>query len=181
MIIAFADFNTLAMIAAYFAHRRGQGRPRDNETSKLPIFISLLFIWIYCFSLASLPFFNICGQYGYDPAHGRCHLLPCKKCSLTSNFSVPPSVLLEVMGTGVPTIVVIISYTLVYWNLNNSKEMEGVAPLKRAVLILSFSYFVFILPNALTGYFPFEVSKWAVIGTCLDCWYWNIYVVNFFI
>merc|ERR1711915_998383 len=145
------------------------------------VFFSILSIWTYCFTLASIPLFKICGQYGYDPVHARCLLLPCRKCSLTSQISIHPPALIEGLGSGVPTIIVVISYALVYKNLSQKEESEEATSIKRAVLILSVSYLIFILPNAFTGYLPYEVSSWAFIGTLLDCWYWMIYLVNFFI
>ena len=158
------------MISAYFAWRRGRGRPRNEDSGLWPGVISILVIWVFCLSLTCVPLFGICGQFGYDPIHGKCHLLPCKKCSSDGVISIPPGMLIEAIGFGVPSLVVIISYSLVYIKLTQSGENAEVTSLKKAVLVLTVCYFFFILPNVATAWLPSEVNKWALIGTLLDCW-----------
>ena len=178
---AFADFNTLAMIAAYFAWRRGQGRPRDNNHAFWCVMCSIIIVWVFCLCLTSMPLYGICGEFGYDPIHAKCHLLPCEKCSLGGVYFIPPALLMEAIGVGVPSLIIIVSYIFVHMKLSQASENDEVGSLKKAVLILTVCYFAFILPNSLTAWLPEEVSKWAFIGTILGCWYWLIYTVNFFI
>ena len=76
---------------------------------------------------------------------------------------------------------IICSYTSVYRKLCQTPADAETLSLKQAVLILSVCYFIFILPNAIIYWLPYNVSMSAFMGVIVHCWYWFIYVVNFFI
>ena len=59
-------------------------------------------------------------------------------------ISIPPGMLIEAIGFGVPSLVVIISYSLVYIKLTQSGENAEVTSLKKAVLVLTVCYFIFM-------------------------------------
>ena len=107
------------------------------------------------------------GKFGFDTLHGRCNLLQCEKESTNGRYCIPQ--LVEAVGVGIPSLVLIISYTLVYINLTQTSEDAEAA-----------CYFIYILPTSITALLPTSVSNWAFIGTLFSCWYWLIYIVNFF-
>ena len=141
----------------------------------------ILCIWAFSLCLTFIPLFGICGEIGYDAVNGMCHVLVCEKCSAESEYICPPGLLLEAFGVGVPSLVIICSYTAVYRSLSRAPADAETFSLKRSVLILSVCYFIFILPNAIIYQLPYDVSMSAIASAIVHCWYWFIYVVNFFI
>ena len=167
------------MISVYFAWRRGRGRPRNGKHGLKLVLLSILGIWVFSLCLICIPIYFAGGKFGFDPLHGRCNLLQCEKESTNGRYCIPQ--LVEAVGVGVPSLVLIISYALVYINLTQTSENGEADSLKRSVLILTACYFIFILPTSITALLPSSVSNWAFIGTIFSCWYWLIYIVNFFI
>ena len=141
----------------------------------------ILCIWTFSLCLTFIPLLRICGEIGYDAVNGRCAVLVCEKCSAESEYICPPGLLLEALGVGVPSLVIICSYTAVYRSLSRAPADAETFSLKRSVLILSVCYFIFILPNAIIYQLPYDVSMSAIASAIVHCWYWFIYVVNFFI
>eukprot|EP00092_Neocalanus_flemingeri_P002879 GFUD01003078.1.p1 GENE.GFUD01003078.1~~GFUD01003078.1.p1 ORF type:complete len:322 (+),score=42.73 GFUD01003078.1:112-966(+) len=181
-LIAYADFNTLALIAAYFAWRRGRGRPRKITHGLWPVVSIIIGIWVFCLCVTCIPLLGACnGQFGYDAVHGKCHVLLREKCTADDDYICLPGLVLEALGDGVPSLIVIISYSLVYRNLSQAKADAETWSLKRAVLILTICYFIFILPHAIIEWLPDDVDKSVLIGVLIHCWYWLVYIVNFFI
>ena len=135
-VSANADFNTLAAISAYFAWRRGRGRPRNIRHGLRPVLLTIVVIWVFCLCLTCIPLLGACGQFGYDAVHGKCHILVCEKCSFDDDFYFPPGLVLSYVGVGIPSLIVFISYTLVYRSLSNLESNTETWILKRAVIIL---------------------------------------------
>ena len=179
--IAFADFSTLAVISAYFAWRRGQERPRNKRFGHWPVFGVILSIWVYSFCISFINLFKLCGEIGYDAVHGICHTIDCGKCSEESTLYLPAGAPLVILGIGLPFVVIIISYSLVYKKLTELAIDVETWSQKRAVIILGLCYFVFILPLCVSELLPETVAGRAFFRAIIYSWYWLVYVVNFFI
>ena len=142
----------------------------------------ILGIWVFCFCLTCAPLLGVCdAESGYDAVHGKCHVLLREMCSADGDYICLPGLVLEALGDGVPSMIVIISYSMVYKNLSEAKMDAETWSLKRAVLILAFCYFIFIIPHAIFEWLPDDVTMSAFIGVIIHCWYWLLYIVNFFI
>ena len=179
--IASADFITLALISAYFAWRRGRGKPRNTQYKNYYVLGCILSIWIYVFCISCINLFEVCGEIGYDAVHGICHVISCEKCSQESTIKLPTITLLVVLGIGLPFIIILVSYSLVFKTLSEVETDVETWSQRRAVMILAFCYFIFILPCGINELLPETVSSRAFIRVGIYCWYWLVYVVNFFI
>eukprot|EP00092_Neocalanus_flemingeri_P012153 GFUD01013101.1.p1 GENE.GFUD01013101.1~~GFUD01013101.1.p1 ORF type:complete len:379 (-),score=55.89 GFUD01013101.1:514-1557(-) len=179
--LAYADFNTLSLISAYFAWRRGRGRPRNGRYGRWPVLGIILWIWIFSFCLTSIPLFEVCGKIGYDAVHGKCHIIECEKCSEDSSFLFPPGGVILAIGVGLPFITVLVSYGLVYRTLSLETTDAETWSQRRSVMILTSCYFIFLLPIGIIEWLPGSVTSRAFISVVVYCWYWFVYVVNFFI
>jgi hypothetical protein len=179
--LAFADFYTLALISAYFAWRRGHERPRNQRHGNWPVIGSILAIWIYVFCIGFINLFEVCGKIGYDAVHGICHVIDCEKCSEDSSFYMPAGAPMVVLGIGLPFIVIVVSYSLVYKKLSEMETDVETWSQRRAVMILAFCYFIFILPLCVTELLPQIISSMDLIRFSIFGWYFQVYVVNFFI
>ena len=179
--IATADFITLALISAYFAWRRGRGRPLHGRYGSWPVLGIIICIWIFSICLSSIPLFEVCGKYGYDIIHGKCHIIECEKCSEDSTFIFPPGGLILVIGSGIPFIILMVSYGLVYKTLSESATHADTLNQRRSALILPTCYFIFIIPILITKSFTEDFPDRILGSALIYCWYWFVYVVNFFI
>jgi len=171
-IIEITELNTLALISLYFAVRRGQGRPRPGTNSTrlwLLVLGGLLSVWLLSACFACIPLLGIGAMYGFDDSQGVCRIM--KENNLAT--------ILMALGDVIPTTVVIISYGLVYTDLVNYQGVTGEQ--RRAVLVLTLCYLIFILPHqifeALSAYIP----KKALVSVIIHPWYFLVYIVNFFI
>eukprot|EP00092_Neocalanus_flemingeri_P009136 GFUD01009837.1.p1 GENE.GFUD01009837.1~~GFUD01009837.1.p1 ORF type:complete len:404 (+),score=49.92 GFUD01009837.1:222-1433(+) len=212
-VLAYADFNTLALISAYFAWRRSCDRSYKIENGGRPALAAIICVWIFCISLTCVPFFGFCGHFGYDSVQGRCHIICCQ------------GHIIEAVGVGLPSLVVVVSYSLLYINLTKLQNMEkqeivlsGTDPhgfgsgtrtafsccccfiqlgcyykpcqatedgetgrQRKAVMILTICYVVFILPHSIFELLPSTISDRALISVLVHAWFWVMYIVNFFI
>ena len=124
---------------------------------------------------------GLCGQLGYDPKHGKCKMISCESCLEVSSFTAPPGGVVLAISVGVPSLVVLVSYTLVYKSLAKIPGDVDTRSQRKSVLILAICYFVFILPILIIEWLPEDVSDKASIGVGVYSWYWCIYIINFFI
>ena len=132
--------------------------------------------------MTCVPLLGVCdAESGYDAVHGKCHVLLREMCSDDGDYICLPGLVLEALGDGVPSMIVIISYSMVYKNLSEAKMDAETWSLKRAVLILGICYFIFIIPHAIFEWLLYDVTMSAFIGIIIHCWYWLLYIVNFFI
>eukprot|EP00092_Neocalanus_flemingeri_P046236 GFUD01051994.1.p1 GENE.GFUD01051994.1~~GFUD01051994.1.p1 ORF type:complete len:371 (-),score=35.09 GFUD01051994.1:296-1408(-) len=208
-VLAYADFNTLALISAYFAWRRRCGRSYKIDNGWRPALPAILCVWIFCISLTCVPFFGFCGHFGYDSVQGRCHII-CSRGHI-----------IEAVGVGLPSLVVVVSYSFLYINLAKLQKMEkqeivlsGTDPhrfgsgtafsccccliqlgcyykpcqatedgetgrQRKAVMILTICYVVFILPHSIFELLPSTISDRALISVLVHAWFWFMYIVNF--
>ena len=155
--------------------------PRNVKHAWRPALCIILGIWCFCFCLTSIPLFGICGQFGYDAVHGKCHIIECEKCSADGDFICPPGGVILAIGVGVPSLIVITSYSLVYKTLGQVSADAETWNQRKAVLILTICYFIFIFPISIIEWLPDQVTNRAFISVGVYSWYWFIYIINFFI
>ena len=164
--------NTLALISLYFALRRGHGRPRPGTNSTrmmLLVLGGLLSVWLLSACFACIPLLGIGARYGYDISQGVCRIMK------ENNHAM----IIMALGDVIPTMVVILSYGLVYTDLVKYKEETGGQ--RRAVLILTLCYLIFILPHQICEALPANTPKKALVSVIIHPWYFCVYIVNFFI
>ena len=80
-----------------------------------------------------------------------------------------------------PCLVVLLSYGMVYINLAQASEDEDTSSQRRAVMILTISYLVFILPHSIFESLSEETANRALLSVIIHAWFWCVYVDNFFI
>ena len=136
--------------------------------------------WVYSFCLTCIPLLGVCGQLGFDPGHGKCRVLSCESCSVGTYFTVPPGGIILAVSIGVPSLVILVSYTRVYTSLSQVQDADT-RSLRVSVFILALCYFVFILPILVIEWVPDMGAEAAVVGVSVYSWYWCIYIINFFI
>ena len=159
----------MALISTYFAWRRGRGRPKEIEHGWKPSVVAIICIWIFSIGLTCIPLFGLCGHFGYDAVQGRCHMM-CSK-----------SRIIMVFGDGLPCLVVLFSYTLVYRSLKRASEDEETRSQRKVVMVLALCYVSFILPHSIFESLPHETPNRAVLNVIFHAWFWCMYAVNFFI
>ena len=93
----------------------------------------------------------------------------------------PQHWIIMVVSDGVPCPVVLVSYGLVYINLAQACENEETSSQRRAVMILTISYIVFIVPHSIFESLPEETADRALLSVIIHAWFWCVYVDNFFI
>ena len=86
-----------------------------------------------------------------------------------------------VFGDGLPCLVVLISYTLVYRSLKIASEDEETGSQRKVVMVLALCYVSFILPHSIFESLPHETPNRAVFNVIFHAWFWCMYAVNFFI
>lgn len=89
--IAYADFTTLAVTAACIAWNYWFTSRKIEK--KRTMFGLIFLIWVECIILTSFPYFGWYGQFGFDPIHGKCHLVECDEDS--ENGKIKPSILIN--------------------------------------------------------------------------------------
>ena len=98
-------------------------------------------------------------------------MIECEKCSEDSTTISPPGGIILTVGVGLPSIVVLVSYGLVYKSLNQCAAVEDTQDQQLSVMILTFCYFIFILPIAIIEWLPEAVSKRAYISISIYLFY----------
>ncbi|XP_060802673.1 protein trapped in endoderm-1 isoform X2 [Amyelois transitella] len=82
------------------------------------IWIQLLLIWLVSFGFMVPPLLGVWGQLGFDPKTFSCTILPKDNKS--------PKKYLFVFGFALPCVVIIVSYSCIYWRVRESKrKLEG--------------------------------------------------------
>ena len=95
--------------------------------------MTIIGVWIFSIILSCIPLFGICGHYGYDAVEGVCHWM---------SMMCPQAWIILVVGDGLPCLVVLHSYGMVYINLAQASKDEDTSNQRRAVIILTISYLV---------------------------------------
>ena len=117
--------------------------------------------------ITSIPFFELCGQFGYDAVHGKCHIVECERFSDDSSFICPPGGVLLAIGVGLPFIIVLVSYGLVYKTLKQGSTDAETWNQRRSVMILTSCYFIFIMPIGIIEWLPEAVSDRALVSVAI--------------
>lgn len=138
----------------------------------------IFLIWVECIILTSFPYFGWYGQFGFDPIHGKCHLVECDEDS--ENGKIKPSILINTIGTGIPFVIVIISYSAVFLKLREDDNDDSTSQYKISTIILTFCYFIFILPIYVVEFIPVICNK-DLASALIYTWYWLVYVINVFV
>ena len=132
------------------------------------------FIWVETSLLVSLPMLKGVGEFGYDRNHGKCSLIECSDwqevcCSKGTNFLIKvilkgstayisPGAVINTIGVGLPFVIILVSYTLVFSVLHNQPDRsnEDVLQYKLSTIILTLCYFIFIVPIYIIEWIPFS-------------------------
>lgn len=120
------------------------------------MFILLFLIWVECIILTSFPYFGWYGNFGFDPIHGKCHFVECEEDR--KNRNIKPSVLVNTIGVGIPFMIVIFSYSAVFFKLGES-DNDDTIQYKRSTIILTICYFFFIFPIYVVEFIPVTCYK----------------------
>eukprot|EP00092_Neocalanus_flemingeri_P021312 GFUD01023099.1.p1 GENE.GFUD01023099.1~~GFUD01023099.1.p1 ORF type:complete len:371 (-),score=49.39 GFUD01023099.1:60-1172(-) len=179
--IALADFHTVACISVYFAWRSRRESPLDGKYGSKPVLAVIIGIWIYSFCVTCIPLLGLCGHLGYDAKHGKCKVITCESCSEGTSVAASAGGIFLTIGVGIPSLIVLVSYTLVYKSLSKVPADVNASSQRKSVFILALCYFVFILPILIIEWLPEDFSDKAFIGVGVYSWYWCIYVINFFV
>ena len=155
LVSAYADFTTLAVTAACIAWNYWFTSRKIEK--KRTMFGLIFLIWVECIILTSFPYFGWYGQFGFDPIHGKCHLVECDEDS--ENGKIKPSILINTIGEGIPFVIVIISYSAVFLKLREDDNDDSTSQYKISTIILTFCYFIFILPNYVVELIPVIPNK----------------------
>jgi len=131
--------------------------------------------------LTSATLSGLCGEYGFDANHGKCHLVECDRCSRYFNYEgkCVPHIIINTIGIGIPALIVIISYGASFWKLITDHQDDDVSQYKRSTIILTVCYVFFIVPIYAIEFIDMdEVKEKAQIVVAIYSVYWLVYVVN---
>ena len=151
--------------------------------------------------LTSATLSGLCGEYGFDANHGKCHLVECDRCSRYFNYEgkCVPHIIINTIGIGIPFLIILVSYTIVFIKLRTYANEDGTREYKISTIVLTCCYFVFILPVFMVEWIPPKVGDkergfryWepfnqtfnffqALIVAIIYSVYWLVYVVNVFV
>ena len=127
-------------------------------------------IWIYSFLLPLFPLLGACGKIGYDAVQGRCHII------------CPEARIILLVGDGLPMIILVVSYAIVYMKLQRAPRDDEARRKKINVLILTFCYIVFMLPHSIFEALPVDaIPNRAFFNVIFHAWFWCMFAINFFI
>ena len=87
-------------------------------------------IWLLCFFLISVarPILGICGEFGFDRTGGKCVLVECDNCNGINDsgaFFCPPGGIINTIGIGIPFLIILVSYTIVFIKLRTYANEDG--------------------------------------------------------
>ena len=170
--IAFADFHTLATVALYLAAGQRMNLKRFHAL------ITLSIIWVWSLGISCLPFNGLIGQYGYDAAMGKCHIINCDH----DKSIFPAGAVILSFGVGIPCIVLMVSYAVLIYRLVMSR-VEAVKEKREIVfitLLLIMCYLLFILPIYIVEWIT-EFQAGPIASVLICTWYWLIYIINVFV
>ena len=125
------------------------------------MFVIIILIWIECIILTSFPFLGSYGEFGFDPLHGKCHLVECD----SESGKIKPTWLINTLGVSIPFLIVIISYSAVFLKLKQpssgrpNQDMDPNNQYKISTIVLTACYFVFILPIYIIEFIPVSPNK----------------------
>lgn len=78
------------------------------------ICLMLAFTWLFSFSMMIPPLLEIWGRLGLDP--------PTFSCTILKKEGKSPKKMLFVLGFILPCVVIILSYTCIYWKVRQSQR-----------------------------------------------------------
>ena len=123
--------------------------------------IIIAVIWTLSFLLISVarPIFGICGDFGFDRTSGKCVLIDCDNCNGVQDSGsgfCPPGGIINTAGVGIPFLIILVSYTIVFVKLRTySDDVDvDVDQYKISTIVLTCCYFVFILPVFMVEWIP---------------------------
>ena len=144
--------------------------------------ITILLIWIFSITMASLPLFHLFGEYGYDAVTGECRIL---NCSLPNglNIHIPASGVTLTLGVGLPCLISFAAYIQILQSFDDSKSEEKTQlnEILKVTTILISCYVVFILPTYIIQWVPFSEDFYPLISLFIFLWYFLIYIINAFV
>ena len=117
-------------------------------------------IWLLSFLLISVarPIFGICGEFGFDRTSGKCVLIDCDNCNGSQDSEsgfCPPGGIINTIGVGIPFLIILVSYTIVFVKLRTYSDDDGETnQYKISTIVLTCCYFVFILPIFMVEWIP---------------------------
>ncbi|XP_069694403.1 protein trapped in endoderm-1 isoform X2 [Periplaneta americana] len=78
------------------------------------ICLMLLFAWVFSFSMMVPPLLEVWGRLGLDP--------PTFSCTILKKDGKSPKKMLFILGFLLPCVVIIVSYTCIYWKVRQSRR-----------------------------------------------------------
>ena len=78
------------------------------------ICLMLVFAWVFSFSMMIPPLVEVWGRLGLDP--------PTFSCTILKKNGKSPKKMLFVLGFILPCVVIIVSYTCIYWKVRQSQR-----------------------------------------------------------
>lgn len=78
------------------------------------ICLMLVFAWVFSFSMMIPPLVEVWGRLGLDP--------PTFSCTILKKNGKSPKKMLFVLGFILPCVVIILSYTCIYWKVRQSQR-----------------------------------------------------------
>jgi len=151
--VEYLDFATLSGISLYLAVRK-------KYHSKWLVLVVLICVWLFALSL-TLPLLLL-DRFGYDAVTGKCHII------VNSNHQ---QLYVESIGGGVPAVVMLFSYLVVYRRHKEDGKLGNT--LNNTLIRLILGFLLFSLPHV--------VIKWTLdpfADAVMHCWFWLIFVVN---
>ena len=126
----------------------------------------ILLLWMIGILLTSATLSGLCGEYGFDANHGKCHLVECDRCSRYFNYEgkCVPHIIINTIGIGMPALIVIISYGASFWKLITDHQDDDVSQYKRSTIILTVCYVFFIVPIYAIEFIDMDEVKEKVIS-----------------
>ena len=176
--LEFADFNTVGLISAYFAWRRGRGRSRMGRYGNWSVLGALVCPWIASVSLIVIPLLGVYGGIGFSAVHGKCQITPLDEDTIISHAGG----VIFTVGTVGPFIVMLVSYGLVYKSLyENMASDEESYKKQQAVFMYIFCYAIFIIPYPIIELLSDDIDNKEIISLSFFCWHCLIYILNPFL
>jgi len=122
------------------------------------------------------------GNCGYDDLYGKCGLVECHP-SERGHQLIDSGLILDIIGIGVPFLIMFISYSIVYSIVSKVEVTEDVSTkqFKISTIVLTGCYVVFILPVCIVELIPDSNVNKGLIYMAVYTWFWNVFIVNVFI
>lgn len=162
----------------------------DKLYSKFSIWMQLLIVWGFAFLIMLPPLLEVWGKLGLNPG--------TFSCTILSKDGKSPKKVLFLIGFVLPCVVIIISYSCIYWKVRNSRkavwshcpmsknnrkqsrrEMDD-SRLTKLMLIIFICFLLCFLPLMSTNVFDDEV-RFPTLHVLASILAWASSVINPFI